>query len=85
MTDLKTPVGSAMAVSVCSGRLGSRETVAGEGTGHGDSHLSHRVPVWREGEVAHIPSHGGDIRAFRCEAEERPEVRALRHNVNARP
>jgi hypothetical protein len=53
--DLKTPVGSAMVVSVCFGRLGSRETVAGEGTGHRGSHLSHGVPVWREGGSPTFP------------------------------
>jgi hypothetical protein len=39
-------------------RDGSRER-----TGHGDTHLSHGVPVWREGEVVHIPGHGSDISA----------------------
>jgi hypothetical protein len=39
-------------------RDGSRER-----TGHGDTHLSHGVPVWREGEVVHVPGHGGDISA----------------------
>jgi hypothetical protein len=39
----QTPVGTTVAASVCSRRLGSREKVAGGGTGHGDSLLSPEV------------------------------------------
>jgi hypothetical protein len=36
------------------------------------------------GEVAHVPGHGGDILAFRCEGEERADVRAPHHSIYAR-
>jgi hypothetical protein len=45
----QTPVGAAMAASICSGRLGLREKVVGGGTGHGDSLLSPRSPGSRRG------------------------------------
>jgi hypothetical protein len=71
-----TSVDSAMAVSVGAGELDSRDTVAGERTGHGDTHLSHGVPVWREGEVAHASGHGSGIRTFRCDGDEHADARA---------
>jgi hypothetical protein len=60
----------------CSGRISSCLMVAGERTGHRDSHLTHGVPVWREREVAHALGHGGDIRAFRCDGDECADARA---------
>jgi hypothetical protein len=54
----QTPVGAAMAASICSGRLGLREKVVGGGTGHGDSLLSPIVQVQGEGEVSHEPNNG---------------------------
>jgi hypothetical protein len=45
----QTPMGSAMAVSICSRRLGLHEKVVGGGTGHGDSLLSPGVQVRGEG------------------------------------
>jgi hypothetical protein len=62
-----------------------REKKAGAGTGHGSAPLSHGVPAWREGEVVHVPGHGGDIRAIRYEGEERTDVRAPQRSVHVRP
>jgi hypothetical protein len=50
-----TSTDSVMAASVSAGELDLRDTVAGERTGHGDTHLSHGVSVWKEGESPTLP------------------------------
>jgi hypothetical protein len=87
VADLSVSANTALAaVAVCfRGNELAREKGRGRNRSRERSFIPRGPGLEREGEVVHVPGHGGDIHAFRCEGEERADVRDPHHSVHARP